>query len=100
MITNVSVNSADVADVYRRRIYGDSTSRLSSGWLGQANYIFDCLDIASNLQNYGSQCKRMSMAFPRTSSLPMKILPHQIMKIRVNFTIKTAGTQTDSMCVF
>jgi hypothetical protein len=53
LILNDSVNSADIADVYRRTIYPDLNFRSWSSWLAQANYIFDCLDITSNLEDYG-----------------------------------------------
>ncbi|KAJ7676545.1 hypothetical protein DFH06DRAFT_610060 [Mycena polygramma] len=50
----IRVNTADVADVYLRRIWvhesGDDR-RILPGWLTQANHIFNCLNITCNFED-------------------------------------------------
>ncbi|KAJ7679462.1 hypothetical protein DFH06DRAFT_1166668 [Mycena polygramma] len=45
---NDSVNSADVAGMYRRRIWVDS----GRSWLAQANHLFDRFEITCNFQHF------------------------------------------------
>jgi hypothetical protein len=54
MVINGSVNSADVALEYRRRIIPDAPRFLWSSWVAQANYTFDCLEMTSNCDDYGA----------------------------------------------
>ncbi|KAJ7464888.1 hypothetical protein B0H11DRAFT_2240316 [Mycena galericulata] len=46
----IRVNSANVVDGYRRRVYGDSLSL--TAWLVQANHIFNALGVRSNFHEY------------------------------------------------
>lgn len=48
---NHSVNSANVVDGYRRRVYADVLFR--PAWLVQANHIFNALGVRSNFREYG-----------------------------------------------
>jgi hypothetical protein len=47
--TSGRINSAEVVDEYRRRIYNS----LESGWLTEANHIFNVLDVTQDFEDYG-----------------------------------------------
>ncbi|KAJ6526353.1 hypothetical protein B0H19DRAFT_1084456 [Mycena capillaripes] len=47
---NHSMNSANVVDGYRRRVYADVLS--CTAWLVQANHIFNALGVTSNFHEY------------------------------------------------